>query len=131
MRYENIYSSFPCPASGHFSAASSRVGIFSAASFLLEKMQLLFSGVCIFLPFLYPDARRVAPISACVSSSTKRYHKTLPQNATSNGGDASRVGIFSAASFLWKRCSYCLVEFVFPSPFSIPMNARRVAPISV
>ena len=22
MRYENIYSSFPCPASGHFSAAS-------------------------------------------------------------------------------------------------------------
>ena len=26
MRYENIYSSFPCPASGHFSAASSRVG---------------------------------------------------------------------------------------------------------
>nr|DAV50352.1 MAG TPA: hypothetical protein [Caudoviricetes sp.] len=26
MRYENIYSSFPCPVSGHFSAASSRVG---------------------------------------------------------------------------------------------------------
>ena len=41
-------------------------------------------------------------------------------NATSNGGDASRVGIFSAASFLWKRCSYCLVKFVFFSPFSIP-----------
>ena len=39
-----------------------------------------------------PDARRVAPISASVSSSTKR-HQTLPQNATSNGGDASRVGI--------------------------------------
>ena len=25
MRYENIYSSFPCPVSGHFSAASRRV----------------------------------------------------------------------------------------------------------
>ena len=45
----------------------------------------------------YPDAGRVAPISACVSSSTKRYHKTLPQNATSNGGDASRVGIKAKA----------------------------------
>ena len=30
------------------------------------------------------------------------------------------IGIFSAASFLWKRCSYCLVEFVFFSPLSIP-----------
>ena len=28
--------------------------------------------------------------SAC--SSVKRYHKALPQDATSNGGDASRVG---------------------------------------
>ena len=37
-----------------------------------------------------PDAGRVAPIRACVSSSTKRYHQVLPQNATSNGGDASR-----------------------------------------
>ena len=26
------------------------------------------------------------------NATTKRYHKTLPQNATSNGGDASRVG---------------------------------------
>ena len=26
------------------------------------------------------------------NASTKRYHKTLAQNATSNGGDASRVG---------------------------------------
>ena len=47
----------------------------------------------VFSSFLYPDARRVAPISACVSSSTKRYHKALPPNASSNGGDASRVGI--------------------------------------
>ena len=42
----------------------------------------------------YPDARRVAPISACVSSSTKRYRQALPLNATSNGVDASRVGEF-------------------------------------
>ena len=34
-------------------------------------VQLLFSRACI-LFFHYPDARRVAPISACVSSSTKR-----------------------------------------------------------
>ena len=36
-----------------------------------ETVQLLFSRACI-LFFHYPDARRVAPISACVSSSTKR-----------------------------------------------------------
>ena len=34
------------------------------------KVQLLFSRACI-LFFHYPDAGRVAPISACVSSSTK------------------------------------------------------------
>ena len=31
MRYENIYSSFPCPASGHFSAASRRVAPISGS----------------------------------------------------------------------------------------------------
>ena len=45
----------------------------------------------------FPDARRVAPISACVSSSIKSYNQTLPltlpPNASSNGDDASRVGI--------------------------------------
>ena len=41
-------------------------------------------------------------------------------NATSNGGDASRVG---------KRCSYYLVESIFFS-FLYP-DARRVAPIRV
>ena len=30
----------------------------------------------------YSDAGRVAPISVSVSSSTKRYHQTLPPNAT-------------------------------------------------
>ena len=43
----------------------------------------------------------------------------LTLNASSNGGDASRVG---------KRFSYYLVYFVFPS-FLYP-DARRVAPIS-
>ena len=27
------------------------------------------------------------------NAATKRYHQTLPQDASSNGGDASRVGI--------------------------------------
>ena len=40
------------------------------------------------------DAGRVAPISACVSSNIKRYHQTLSPNASTNGGDASRVGAF-------------------------------------
>ena len=48
--------------------------------------------------FLCPDARRVAPIRAsvgCLSLSQNgiiRQHKTQAQNASSNGGDASRVG---------------------------------------
>ena len=42
-------------SSGHFSAVSSRG----------KKFHLLLNIVCIF-PFNYPDARRVAPISACV-----------------------------------------------------------------
>ncbi len=33
----------------------------------------------------YSDAGRVAPISVSVSSSTKRYHQTLPLSASSNG----------------------------------------------
>ena len=51
-------------------------------------------------------------------SSTKRLHQALALNATSNGGDASRVG---------KICNFYLAEFVFPS-FLYP-DARRVAPI--
>ena len=54
-----------------------------------------------------------------LNASTKRKHKAQAQNATSNGGDASRVG---------KGCSYYLAEFVFPS-FLYP-DAGRVAPIS-
>ena len=58
-------------------------------------------------------------LSVKLDSSTKRYHQTLPPNASSNGGDASRVG---------KICSFYLAELVFPS-FLYP-DARRVAPIS-
>ena len=68
----------------------------------------------------YSDAGRVAPISVSVSSSTKRYHQALPPNATSNGGDASRVGHFFSSLVSRERCSCYLVEFVFPSHFSIP-----------
>ena len=32
------------------------------------------------------------PVNLNESASTKRYHQTLPLNASSNGGDASRVG---------------------------------------
>ena len=31
-------------------------------------------------------------VQQAVNSSTKHYHKTQAQNASSNGGDASRVG---------------------------------------
>ena len=37
MRYENIYSSFPCPASGHFSAASRRVAPISGSVWCLRS----------------------------------------------------------------------------------------------
>ena len=41
----------------------------------------------------------------------KSYYQALTLNASSNGGDASRVG---------EICSYYLAEFVFSSPISIP-----------
>ena len=53
------------------------------------------------------------------TSSTKCKHYTQAPNATTNGGDASRVG---------KIFSHYLVEFVFPS--LLRPDARRVAPIS-
>ena len=47
----------------------------------------------------YPDAGRVAPISACVSSSTKYYHQTLALMGATRlasghfSATASRVGL--------------------------------------
>jgi len=49
---------------------------------------------------IIPDAGRVAPISARASSNAKRKHQALPPNASSNGGDASRVGIFFSSLVL-------------------------------
>ena len=73
-------------ASGIFSAASSR-----------GKRCSYYLMAFVFSPLIYPDARRIAPISACVSSSDKRYYQTLILSASSNGGDASRVGhLFSS-----------------------------------
>ena len=59
------------------------------------------------------------PLVLALFCSTKHYNKTLLQNATSNGGDASRVGK--------KRCYY-LAELVFL--FFLCPDAGRVAPIS-
>ena len=63
-------------------------------------VQLLFSRACI-LFFHHTDARRVAPISACVSSSTKRCpvkpfllkDKNPPRNlSTGSEGDFNTTG---------------------------------------
>ena len=56
-----------------------------------------------------------------VTLQARRVRTERPQatNASTNGGDASRVG---------KICSYYLVAFVFPS--ILYPDARRVAPIS-
>ena len=79
----------------------------------------------------YSDAGRVAPISVSVSSSIKRYHQTLPLSASSNGGDASRVGNFFSSLVSRERCSYYLVEFVFPSHFSIPITWDASPPLVI
>ena len=77
------------------------------------------------------SAGRVAPISVSVSSSTKRYHQTLPLSASSNGGDAFRVGNFFSSLVSRERCSYYLVEFVFPSHFSIPITRDASPPLVI
>ena len=51
----------------------------------MQTLLLLIIAAC------FTDAGRVAPISDRVSTSTNLA--PLPTNATSNGGDASRVGI--------------------------------------
>ena len=96
--------------------ASSNGGDASRVGKMKEKntIQTLLNNSC-----TIPDAGRVAPISACVSSSTKR-HQTLPQNAISNGGDASRVG---------KMKEKNTIQALLNNSCTIP-DARRVAPIS-
>ena len=75
----------------------------------------------------YSDAGRVAPISVSVSSSTKRYHQTLPLSASSNG-DASRVGNFFQQPRLAGKMQLLFSRVRFSLPFLYP--AGRVAPIS-
>ena len=48
--------------------------------------EILISCVC-FLKFAFQ------PVNLNESASTKRHHQTLALNASSNGGDASRVGL--------------------------------------
>ena len=52
----------------------------------------------------YSDARRVAPISACVSSSTKYYQQTLPLM----GATRLASGHFSATSERLAPISPCV-----------------------
>ena len=42
-------------------------------------------------------------VQQAVNSSTKHYHKTQAQNASTNGGDASRVGHKSKGSYTTKQ----------------------------
>ena len=62
----------------------------NAAAHTLNKgsQTALITRLAVSLCLDFPDAGRVAPISGSVSSSTK----TLPLSASTNGGDASRVG---------------------------------------
>ena len=55
---------------------------------------------------------------SCLGFRRARIERPKSTNASTNGGDASRVG---------KICSYYLVAFVFPS--ILYPDARRVAPI--
>ena len=52
----------------------------NAAAHTLNKgsQTALITRLAVSLCLDFPDAGRVAPISACVSSSTKPRHKTLP-----------------------------------------------------
>ena len=132
-------------ASEHFSAVSSRG----------KKFHLLLSIVCIF-PFNYPDARRVAPISACVffqrvssnlkcnknneivlensirsygySVKSKHANKLKHQTQALMGATRLASEHFSAVSSRGKKF-HLLLSIVCIFPFNYP-DARRVAPIS-
>jgi hypothetical protein len=65
-------------------------------------MLLLFSRIRISLPFLYPDARRVAPIRACVFYQIDRLKSgfeamgrtVIPGNCALMGLDLVRMFVF-------------------------------------
>ena len=97
------------------------------ASRVGKRCSYLFRRVCFHLS-LFPTRDASPPLVLAFGGSVwclrlviafiAEWHHQEAQNATSNGGDASRVGK-DAATFL--------AELVF-SPFSIP-DAGRVAPI--
>ena len=61
MRYENIYSSFPCPASGHFSAASGRVAPIRG-SVLYLRLVVAF-GVALFSDFVNASPNQMTQLT--------------------------------------------------------------------
>ena len=80
-------------------------------------MQLLLAVIAFaFNTYLYPDARRVAPISACVSSSAQRYHSTLPLMGATRLASENMQLLLAVVAFVFN-------SYLYP-------DARRVAPIS-
>ena len=64
------------------------------------------------------------------NASTKRYHKTLAQNASTNGGDASRVGEMQCTYTISKGSQTARITLMSVSLCHKNPDARRVAPIS-
>ena len=62
MRYENIYSSFPCPASGHFSAASGRVAPIRGSVFLTSSAAVQQFETSLIVFALHDDLARTCKI---------------------------------------------------------------------
>ena len=65
MRYENIYSSFPCPASGHFSAASRRVAPISASVWCLRLVVAFLCSVLSALQYAFDVVQLVECFERC------------------------------------------------------------------
>ena len=61
----------PNATSKRYLKTQALMGATRLASVIVIVQQLFSWGA---FPFYFPDAGRVAPIRACVSSSTKRYH---------------------------------------------------------
>ena len=61
------------------------------------------------------------------NASTKRYHKTQAQNASTNGGDASRVGE-NAMLIISKGSQTARITLMSVSLCHKNPDARRVAP---
>ena len=64
------------------------------------------------------------------STSAKRKHQTLPPNASTNGGDASRVGKMQCNAHTLNKGSQTANYTLVCEPLPYFPDARRVAPIS-